>query len=42
VVIWQQFSGVTGFYTWQKQHSTKFLVEDENGAKILTKAAKCD
>jgi hypothetical protein len=42
VIIWQQLSGVTGSYTWQPQHSTKFSLEDENGANILTKAAKCD
>jgi hypothetical protein len=42
VVTWQQLSGVTGSYTWKLQHSTKFLLEDENGAKLLTRAAKCD
>jgi hypothetical protein len=42
VVIWQQLSGVTGSYRGQLQHSTKVLLEDENGVKILTKAAKCD
>jgi hypothetical protein len=40
--MWQQLSGVIGSYTWQLQHSTKFLLEDENGANILTKAAKCN
>jgi hypothetical protein len=34
MVMGQQLSGVTASYTWQWQHSTKILLEDENGTKI--------